>query len=190
MINFKGIGMETNEYVILVDEHDHPIGSEEKLKAHQDGKLHRAFSVFIFRQKAEHQWEILLQQRQFDKYHSGGLWTNTCCSHPRNNEETLTAGQRRLFEEMGIYCTLEKAGSFCYYAELDNELAEHEYDHVLVGFYNDDHIPINPREVANYRWLDLDKLELELNNQPQNFTQWFQQGYNIAKAYILKNFNK
>ena len=123
------------EEVILVDEHDREIGSGEKLQIHQEGKLHRAFSVLVFNWKQE----LLLQKRKETKYHSGGLWTNTCCSHPRPGELTLEAAQRRLHEEMGLTCPLREVGNFIYRAEFENGLIEHEYDHVLAG--SSDHTP-------------------------------------------------
>lgn len=176
--------MHQTEYVILVDENDIPLGFEEKLKAHQDGKCHRAFSVFIFRKNTKNAWELLLQQRQLNKYHSGGLWTNTCCSHPRKGENIIFAGQRRLLEEMGIECELHSVGYFHYIAHLDNNLTENELDHVLIGFYEQDKIPFNPQEVANYRWIELSDLEQELHSSPQHFTQWFEQAYQIAKENL------
>ena len=120
------------ENVILVDEFDNPLGEMEKMEAHRKGMLHRAFSVFIFNDKKE----LLIQQRSIEKYHSGGLWSNTCCSHPRIDEDLLSAGKRRLMEEMGFITDLEKKFSFVYRAELDNNLTEHELDHVLFGRFN------------------------------------------------------
>ena len=117
------------EIVILVDKTDNPIGEMEKQEAHIKGVLHRAFSIFIFNSKGE----VLLQQRAFHKYHSGGLWTNTCCSHPRNGETTIQAANRRLKEEMGMSCALTEEFTFIYKAKLDNDLYEHELDHVLFG---------------------------------------------------------
>ena len=120
------------EKVILVDKTDHQIGEMEKQEAHIKGLLHRAFSIFIFNSKGD----VLLQQRAFHKYHSGGLWTNTCCSHPRNGETTIQAANRRLMEEMGMSCSLTEEFSFIYKAKLDNDLYEHELDHVLFGIPN------------------------------------------------------
>lgn len=169
------------EYVILVDQQDREIGLEEKLAAHQKALCHRAFSVFIFRQNESLQWELLLQQRQEGKYHSGGLWTNTCCSHPRVNEPIVEAGQRRLFEEMGIHCKLQSVGHFHYIAHLDQGLTENELDHVLVGFYPHNEIPFNQAEVKSFRWIELSTLENELKQSPEHFTQWFEQAYQLAK---------
>ena len=115
------------EKVILVDENDNQVGLMPKLEAHQKGLLHRAFSIFIFNSK----YELLLQKRASSKYHSGGLWTNTCCSHPREGEDILDAAKRRLFEEMGIETSLRKVHDFIYKAELDNDLTEHEFDQIL-----------------------------------------------------------
>src|SRR3989344_7340032 len=119
------------DYIILVDENDNQIGIEEKIKAHLDGKLHRAFSIFVFNNKGE----LLIQQRALDKYHSAGLWTNTCCSHPKPEEQIIEAGHRRLKEEMEFDCELNEAFSFKYKAVFDNGLTENEYDHVLIGYY-------------------------------------------------------
>lgn len=156
------------EKVVLVDEHDNELGTMEKMEAHIKGVLHRAFSVFIFNSKGE----LLLQQRALDKYHSPGLWTNTCCSHPRLNETTLDAANRRLVEEMGMHSSVSKAFSFIYKSEFDNDLTEHELDHVFIG--KDDTLPvINTEEVASYRYVDLDELEIEIKNDPEGFTTWF-----------------
>ena len=135
------------EQVILVDEKDKEIGLEEKIKAHKEGKLHRAFSVFVFNQKGE----MLLQRRALTKYHSGGLWTNTCCSHPRKGEDVDKAASRRLKEEMGFSCGLKEVFSFIYKTGFDNGLMEHEFDHVFVGAYESEP-KINPEEVAEYKW--------------------------------------
>ena len=140
----------TLEYVILVDENDRETGLMEKQEAHEKGLLHRAFSIFIF----NHKNELLLQQRALHKYHSAGLWTNTCCSHPRAGESIEQAAHRRLQEEMGFDCELYKKTSFIYKAEFENGLTEHEFDHILVGHY-DQAIHINPQEVAAYKWVDM-----------------------------------
>ena len=164
--------MPVSENVVLVDEQDQVLGVEEKMQAHKLGKLHRAFSVFLFRQKGE-KIELLLQQRQHDKYHCGGLWTNTCCSHPRLNEDVIDAGKRRLLEEMNISAELFKAGDFVYRAEFENGLIEHEFDHTLIGIYNQEVINVNPEEVSDYRWVTIGELESELELSPQLFTPWF-----------------
>ncbi|TCD10440.1 isopentenyl-diphosphate Delta-isomerase [Pedobacter frigidisoli] len=155
------------ERVILVDENDLPTGQMEKLEAHQKGKLHRAFSVFIFNTKNE----LLLQQRAKDKYHSGGLWTNTCCSHPRFGESNLEAAKRRLEEEMGMKCNLSYGFNFIYKAEFEDGLIEHELDHVFFG--SSDEIPeINKSEVESYRYVSLDLLKEEIDSNPSQFTPW------------------
>lgn len=156
------------EEVILVDESDMPIGTMEKLEAHKKGLLHRAFSVFIFNSKGE----LLLQQRALSKYHSAGLWTNTCCSHPRPNEETLDAANRRLIEEMGLNCTLNYKTHFIYKTIFDNSLTEHEYDYVYFGNCSDEP-QINKNEVEDYVWQHPDKIKGEIKKQPEKFTSWF-----------------
>ena len=154
--------------VILVDLQDYPIGTCEKLMAHLEGKLHRAISVFIFNSKGE----MLMQQRAFEKYHSGGLWTNTCCSHPCPGEEALDAAQRRLFEEMGIQCKLKKVFEFVYQTDLDNGLIEYEYDHVFIGFFDKDPI-LNREEACNFRWEDPKMILEKMKKKPDCFTFWF-----------------
>lgn len=156
------------EHVILVDEQDRETGQMEKLEAHQKALLHRAISVFIFNTKGE----MLLQQRALHKYHSAGLWSNTCCSHPRPGESNDAAATRRLIEEMGMRCTLTRRFAFIYKVQLEKGLSEHEYDHVFVG--NSDTEPrINPEEVMAYRWIGLPQLREELAKQPEQFTFWF-----------------
>ena len=156
------------EKVILVDKTDHPIGEMEKQEAHIKGVLHRAFSIFIFNSKGE----VLLQQRAFHKYHSGGLWTNTCCSHPRNGETTIQAANRRLKEEMGMSCALTEEFTFIYKAKLDNDLYEHELDHVLFG--TTDLLPqINKEEVAGYKYSSFQDIQQEMNDYPEKYTAWF-----------------
>lgn len=156
------------EQVILVDENDKPIGNMGKLEVHQKGLLHRAFSVFIFNDKGE----LLLQKRASTKYHSPGLWTNTCCSHPQPGEETLNAANRRLREEMGIDTILIHKTSFIYRTEFDNGLTEHEFDHVFVGQSND-HPVINKLEIDEFKWMSLNTIKEDIKNSPQNFTSWF-----------------
>lgn len=172
--------MTATEYVVLVDEQNNPIGQAEKLAAHAANLLHRAFSIFIFRELAEP--ELLLQQRALGKYHSAGLWTNTCCSHPRADENIISAGQRRLFEELGIRAELRDLGWFQYNAHFDNGLSEHEIDHVLVGTVPTDLIiEPNPAEVQAYRWITLGNLHAELDAQPQLFTPWLKQALGLVK---------
>lgn len=156
------------ELVILVDETDKQIGLMPKLEAHQKAVLHRAFSVFVFNDKNE----LMLQQRALDKYHSPGLWTNTCCSHQRNGESNIQAGKRRLFEEMGFVTDLKESISFIYKAPFDNGLTEHEYDHVMIGYYNDKP-NINKDEVADWKWMALEDVKKDLNEHPENYTIWF-----------------
>ena len=156
------------EKVILVDKKDNEVGTMEKQEAHVKGLLHRAFSVFIFNDKNE----LLLQRRAVKKYHSGGLWTNTCCSHPRQNEKTEDAAKRRLLEEMGMRSTLKKQFDFIYKAKLDNNLYEHELDHVFFGFTND--LPIiNPEEVEEYTYKTLEDIGNEMKTTPDKYTEWF-----------------
>lgn len=169
--------MENNQ-VILVDKNDVPIGLMEKLEAHQKGELHRAFSIFVFNSKGE----LLLQQRALHKYHSGGLWTNTCCSHPFPNETNEQAAHRRLMEEMGFDCELHKKFDFIYKAKLNNELTEHEFDHVFVGIY--DKAPlVNADEVANWKYIKPEQLLEDIKKNPENYTYWFKEV--IAKVLCV-----
>ena len=163
--------MTVEEQVILVDKNDNQTGIAGKMAAHEQALLHRAFSVFVYR-KAPQGAEILLQHRQLDKYHCGGLWTNTCCSHPRPDESILDAGSRRLQEEMGFSLALLKIGEFIYKAVFANGLTEHELDHVLVGEFGGESIEINPLEVAAFRWVSLSELEVDLNTNPHQYTPW------------------
>lgn len=156
------------ENVILVDVLDNAIGVMEKMEAHEKGMLHRAFSVFIFNNKGE----ILLQQRALTKYHSAGLWTNTCCSHPRPNENTLDAANRRLMEEMGIKCELKHQSQFIYKTNFDNGLIEHEFDHVYFGTSNNNPV-INKEEVESYSWVDVKNLIADIKTNPNKYTSWF-----------------
>lgn len=167
--------MTATEYVVLVDENDHEIGLAEKIEAHKKCLLHRAFSVFIFRDSP--QKELLLQQRALHKYHSPGLWTNTCCSHPRQGESVIDAGERRLKEEMGFSTTLTSTGWFHYTAHFSNGLSENEIDHVLTGtIATDTAIKPNPDEVNAIRWINLPDLKQALQEHPEQFTPW------LAKA--------
>ncbi len=156
------------ENVVLVDRNDNPIGLMPKLEAHEKGVLHRAFSVFILNRKGQ----LMLQRRALDKYHSPGLWTNTCCSHPRESESIIEAGLRRLKEEMGFTTPLEPMFSFIYKSKFDNGLTEHEFDHVLLGYYDKQPF-INTIEVSEWKWMSLDKIILEIKNKPEDFTVWF-----------------
>ena len=149
------------ERVILVDENDNPLGTMEKMEAHEKGVLHRAFSVFIFNNNGE----MLLQQRAFSKYHSGGLWTNTCCSHPREGEPTIEAAHRRLQEEMGFDCEIEKAFDFIYKRELDQGLTEHELDHVFIGEFEGE-VRFNKEEVNAYAYTPVQDVLEECCSKP------------------------
>lgn len=164
-----------SEYVILVDENDNPLGQQEKLKAHELAQCHRAFSVFIYRINSNDEIEILLQQRHTKKYHCGGLWTNTCCGHPRPGETTLNAATRRLFEEMGIRSHLKEVGVFHYIAPFENGLTENEVDHVFIGKMKNENIHPHPEEIHDYRWITPQKLMIEFNDQPNQFTPWLMQ---------------
>ncbi len=156
------------EKVILVNENDEQIGTMPKMEAHEKAVLHRAFSVFVFNAKNE----LMLQQRALDKYHSPGLWTNTCCSHQREGETNIAAGKRRLQEEMGFVVDLKESISFMYKAPFDNGLTEHEYDHVLIGNY-EGKPEINPAEVADWKWMPLEAVKQDIAKQPEVYTAWF-----------------
>lgn len=156
------------EKVILVDEQNNPIGLMPKLEAHEKALLHRAFSVFVMNQKGE----VMLQQRALHKYHSPGLWTNTCCSHQRENETNVEAGKRRLQEEMGFTTELTDVISFIYKAPFDNGLTEHEYDHVLLGYY-EENPNINTEEVADWKWELPENIKKDIEQNPQKYTEWF-----------------
>ncbi len=167
------------EKVILVDKLDNPIGEMEKQEAHVKGLLHRAFSIFIFNDKEE----ILLHQRAHHKYHSGGLWTNTCCSHPRPGEHIHDAANRRLVEEMGMVCTLKEQFSFIYKAKLDNDLFEHELDHVFFGKSSEKPV-LNKDEVADYKYLSIKSIQQDLIDNPGRYTAWFK----ICFDEVVQNY--
>ena len=156
------------ENVILVNEKDEQIGLMPKMEAHQKGVLHRAFSVFIFNERNE----LMLQQRAHSKYHSPGLWTNTCCSHQREEESNIEAGKRRLQEEMGFSTELKDTISFIYKAPFDNGLTEYEFDHILVGKYNKDP-QLNPQEAAAFKWMSLEEVKKDMEVNQQLYTAWF-----------------
>ena len=158
----------TTEHVVLVDTDDNDLGTMEKMKAHETGSLHRAFSAFVFNSKGQ----LLLQRRAYTKYHSRGQWTNTCCSHPRLGELIEEAASRRLREEMGITCAFKAQFSFIYHAPMEDGLSEHELDHVLYG-HTDDVPQPNPQEVAEWRYATLDEIREELESHPEVFTAWF-----------------
>jgi len=156
------------ELVILVNENDEQIGLMPKMEAHEKALLHRAFSVFVFNDNNQ----LMLQQRAANKYHSPLLWTNTCCSHQRNGESNLEAGVRRLEEEMGFVCDLEEKTSFIYKAPFDNGLTEHELDHVMVGYYNDNP-KINREEVENFKYMTVEEVKEDMVLKPEIYTEWF-----------------
>ena len=156
------------DQVVLVDEKDSETGVMEKLLAHQKGLLHRAFSVFIFNRNGD----LLLQKRSADKYHSAGLWTNTCCSHPGSGEDVKLSAQKRLFSEMGINCSIEFLFTECYKLPLRDGLTEHEFDHVFYGICND--VPeISPDEVETYRYVSRQDLKEDIFKNPDYYTEWF-----------------
>ena len=167
------------EFVVLVDQNDQKLGLMEKQQAHIAGLLHRAFSVFVFNSKGE----LMIQQRAASKYHSPTLWTNTCCSHPRDHETYEQAAHRRLEEEMGFDCELEYKFNFIYKAHLENDLIEHELDHVFIGTF-DDEPKLNPDEVMAYRWVELDDLKKDMEKNPQNYTAWFKIIFEHYVSYI------
>ncbi len=156
------------QQVILVNEKDEDIGTSEKMKAHREGVLHRAFSIFLF----DTTGRMLIQQRSSQKYHGALLWSNACCSHPVPGEQTQSAAQRRLTEELGIIVPLHLVFSFIYKAEVENELIEHEYDHVFTGTYEGE-LRVNPQEVASYCYLTMDQLKERIHEHPRKFTSWF-----------------
>ncbi len=171
-----------NEHVVLVDEKDTFIGTMDKMEAHEKGVLHRAFSIFILNKKNE----MLLQRRALTKYHSGGLWTNTCCSHQRKGETTLEAGKRRLEEEMGFTVPLKTLFSFIYKVPFDNGLTEHEFDYVLLGYFEGEPI-INPEEVEDWDWVSLENINKELRENPKKYTFWFKIGFEKFYKHIKDN---
>jgi isopentenyl-diphosphate Delta-isomerase len=165
----------------LVDEYDVPTGTIEKMEAHQKALLHRAFSVFIFNSKGQ----MLLQQRALNKYHSGGLWANACCSHPYVGQQTLAAAEKRLQEEMGFTTTLTKAFSFIYKAPFDNGLTEHEYDHVFTGIYNGTIVP-DKTEVKDFCFMDMALIKAALQSQPEKYTVWFKIAFPKMEDYLAE----
>ncbi len=165
--------------VILVDEQDMPVGVMEKMEVHQKALLHRAFSIFIFNERGE----MLLHKRADKKYHSGGLWTNACCSHPRPGEDTLAAAGKRLQEEMGIVTDIKKAFDFVYRAELDNGLTEHEFDHVFTGIYSGEIVP-DKEEVSDYCYKAIDEIKDSIRSHPQKYTEWFKIAFPKMEAYL------
>ena len=173
----------TEEKVILVNENDEPRGAMDKQEAHMTGILHRAFSVFIFNTRGE----MLLQQRALGKYHSGGLWTNTCCSHPQPEEVTIDAAKRRLKEEMGIEAEIEKIFDFVYKVEFENGLTEHEFDHVYAGEY-EGRIEANPAEVKDFCYKDMNAIKESLQSHPQKYTAWFSLAFPGVEKWWKQNY--
>ncbi len=161
------------EFVVLVDDQDHEVGTAEKLDAHRSGTLHRAFSIFVLNRRGQ----VLMQRRASAKYHSPGLWSNTCCGHPRPGEATIVAASRRLREEMGLHCALRHVGQFVYRAELDGGLIEHELDHVFVGTFEGEPVA-NPIEVGEWKWVDRHDLDRALADSPTAFTAWLRPALN------------
>ena len=168
------------EEVILVNDNDEEISTMEKIEAHKKGMLHRAFSIFIFNSKSE----LLIHKRAMGKYHSEGLWTNTCCSHPRPGEDLIKAANRRLMEEMGLSCKLQPAFSFVYKIVFPSGLIEHELDHVIIGASEEKPV-INKNEVSEWKYISLEELRKDTENTPEKYTQWFMMCYEKAFA----NFN-
>lgn len=168
MEQVKNMKSNIRNTVVLVDQYDNDIGVMDKLEAHQSGSLHRAFSIFLFNTSGQ----ILLQQRAFEKYHGGGLWTNACCSHPQLGEDILASAQDRLLYEMGLVCDLQRIFTFTYQAKVENGLIEHELDHVFVGHVNDMPIP-HPEEVEDYRWWDIKELQQDISLRNKEYTTWF-----------------
>ena len=167
------------EYLVEVDQWDNEIGSIEKMEAHRTEVLHRAFSIFIFNSNNE----LLLQKRNLEKYHSPGLWTNTCCSHPRFGEDLQKAIYRRLDEEMGFTCDLKEAFSFIYQVKLQDNLFEHEFDHVFIGKF---HGKVSPAqdEVEDYKWAQIGDIKIDISNNPQNYTYWFKHILQRVESYM------
>ena len=173
------------EQLILVTEADEQIGTLGKMEVHENGILHRAFSVFIFNSRKQ----LLLQKRASSKYHSAGLWTNTCCSHPRVNETVESAARRRLKEEMGIHTPLTHRFSFIYRAELENGLIEHELDHVLFGNF-DGKAQADPQEVADWKWIGIEELDEALKTRQNDYTAWLLDCWPRVKAELRSDSDR
>ena len=171
----------TEHPLVLVDENDQPVGLMEKMEAHRKALLHRAFSVFLFNKKGD----MLLQRRALKKYHSGGLWTNTCCSHPFPHETPQEAAKRRIREELGFDADATPAFHFIYKAALDNDLTEYEYDHVLLGQYDGPVFP-NEDEVGDYCYQSMGELKQNLSSHPDKYTAWFRIAFPLLEEYLKK----
>jgi isopentenyl-diphosphate Delta-isomerase len=176
------MAMPMQEQVILVDDHDREIGTAEKMQAHIDASLHRAFSVFVFRDSGE----LLLQRRALNKYHSSGLWSNTCCGHPRPGEITADAARRRLHEEMGLDCALNECFSFIYQQPVGNGLIEFEWDHVFIGWSEAVPEP-SLDEVHEWRWQGIEQVKREVNQHPERFTSWFPDAFARLDQHLRAN---
>jgi len=174
-----------SEQVILVDQDDKHLGIAEKMWAHRQGLLHRAFSIFVLNSYGQ----LLIQKRAIAKYHSGGLWTNTCCSHPRPEESIIAAADRRLKEEMGFSCELTEIFTFTYNSALDHGLIEHEYDHVLLGKF-DGEPSLNPAEAEDWKWIELDKLKADLTSHPELYTFWLKDCFDKFLYHYEKSSQK
>jgi isopentenyl-diphosphate delta-isomerase len=161
------------EIITLVDENDNAVGTLDKTSVHEQGLLHRAFSILIY---SSDKSKLLIHQRADNKYHSAGLWTNACCSHPRVDEDLEQAAHRRLQEEMGFDCELTKKHEFIYRVELDNGMIEHEYDHVFVGYYDGSPDP-NPNEVKDWKYVDVKEVSIDIELNPQKYSYWFKEIY-------------
>lgn len=166
--------------IVLVDEDDCSVGTAEKLRAHDEGWLHRALSVFVF----DSSGRLLLQQRSDRKYHSGELWSNTCCSHPYPEEPPAVAARRRLHEEMGFSCDLTPVLHFTYQAPVDNGLTEHEYDHVFAGMVDEIAVRPDPTEVADWHWVPISTLRTDLESNPSRYTVWFRRLFESVVADV------
>jgi len=167
--------------LILVDEHDEQVGVMEKMEVHRKALLHRAFSIFIFNSRGD----MLLQQRALSKYHSAGLWTNACCSHPGNGQQTKDAAERRLQEEMGFSVSLQKVFDFTYKAAFENGLTEYEYDHVFTGIYDGDIFP-DKDEVSDYCFMSMDEIKRSIQSHPGKYTEWFKIAFPRVEEYLAR----
>jgi len=168
-----------DQQLILVDDNDQVIGYGEKMEVHEKALLHRAFSIFIVNSKNE----LLLQKRELSKYHSGGLWANTCCSHPIKGEDQMTTVHRRLQEELGIHCELQPVFSFIYQANLDNGLTEYEFDHVYLGRFEGAPEP-NPEEVGDWKWMNIKDLNEDLKENPDEYVYWIRPAFEKFYEYF------
>lgn len=171
--------MGSQEYVLLVDEQDNQIGQMGKMEAHIKGVLHRAFSVFIFNEDNE----LILQQRAFSKYHSPGLWTNTCCSHPRDGETADSAAHRRMVEEIGFDCDFSEAFTFLYKSDVGGGLIEHEFDHVFIG--KSEKKPfINEKEVGDWKYMKMEDIRADMDKNPGKYTVWFRIAFDEVEEHL------